>query len=165
MADVVPAAIELAPLALRARLSVTQQAREEDVARVRASYERMGVAAEVAPFFRDMPRRMAASHIVVARSGASTVAELAAIGRPAMLVPLPHALDQDQRANARTLERAGGAILFEQPRFTPDRVAAELTRLAADPAALAAMAAAARRKGILNAADRLADLVLRAAPP
>jgi UDP-N-acetylglucosamine--N-acetylmuramyl-(pentapeptide) pyrophosphoryl-undecaprenol N-acetylglucosamine transferase len=163
MSDIVPPAIALVPMAVQARLFVTQQAREEDVERVRAAYARMGVAAEVEPFFRDLPARMAASHIVIARSGASTVAELAAIGRPAILVPLPHALDQDQRANAGMLERAGGAIMMEQARFTPDRVAAEVARLAADPAALAAMAAAARRQGILDAADRLADLVVKVA--
>ena len=163
MADIVPPAIELVPMAVRARLSVTQQARDEDIARVRSAYERLGVAAEVEPFFRDLPARMAASHIVISRSGASTVAELAAIGRPAILVPLPHALDQDQRANAGLLERAGGAIMMEQTRFTPDRVAAEIARLAADPEKRAAMAAAARRQGILDAADRLAELVMRVA--
>jgi UDP-N-acetylglucosamine--N-acetylmuramyl-(pentapeptide) pyrophosphoryl-undecaprenol N-acetylglucosamine transferase len=163
MADVVPAAIELVPLAVRARLSVTQQAREEDITRVQAAYERLGVTAEVEPFFRDMPARMAASHIVISRAGASTVAELAAIGRPAILVPLPHALDQDQRANACMLERAGGAIVMEQRHFTPDRVAADIARLAADPDQLAEMAAAARQQGTLDAADRLADLVMRVA--
>jgi UDP-N-acetylglucosamine--N-acetylmuramyl-(pentapeptide) pyrophosphoryl-undecaprenol N-acetylglucosamine transferase len=163
MANIVPAAIEFVPMAVRARLSVSQQAREEDVARVRSAYARMGVAAEVEPFFSDLPRRMAQSHLVISRSGASTVAELAAIGRPAILVPFPGALDQDQRANAAMLEKAGGAIMFEQARFTPDRVAAEIARLAADPAALAAMAAAARASGVLDAADRLADLVLRVA--
>jgi UDP-N-acetylglucosamine--N-acetylmuramyl-(pentapeptide) pyrophosphoryl-undecaprenol N-acetylglucosamine transferase len=163
MADVVPEAIELVPMAVRARLSVTQQAREEDIARVRAAYDRLGVAAEVEPFFRDLPARMAASHIVISRSGASTVAELAAIGRPAILVPLPHALDQDQQANASVLERAGGAIMMEQARFTPDRVAAEIARLAADPEKLAEMAAAARQQGVLDAADRLADLIMKVA--
>lgn len=163
MADIVPPSIELVPMAVRARLSVTQQAREEDVGRVRAAYERLGVAAEVEPFFRDLPARMAASHLVISRSGASTVAELAAIGRPSILVPLPHALDQDQRANAAMLKRAGGAIMMEQSQFTPDRVAAEIARLAADPARLAAMAAAARRQGILDAADRLAELVIKVA--
>jgi len=161
MADIVPAAIELVPMAVQARLSVTQQAREEDIARVRAAYERLGVTAEVEPFFRDLPARMAASHLVISRSGASTVAELAAIGRPAILVPLPHALDQDQRANAGTLERAGGAIMMEQTHFSPDRLAAEIARLAADPAKLAEMAAAAKHQGVLDAADRLADLVMR----
>lgn len=163
MADVVPAAIELVPMALRARLSVTQQARDEDVARVRSSYERFGLAAEVEPFFRDLPARIAASHLVISRSGASTVAELAAIGRPSILVPLPHALDQDQRANAAMLERAGGAIMMDQSRFTPGNVAADIARLAAAPDTLAEMAAAAKRQGVLDAAERLADLVLEVA--
>ena len=163
MADIVPPAMELVPMAVRARLHVTQQAREEDLERVRAAYARMGVPAEVEAFFPDLPRRMAASHIVVSRSGASTVAELAAIGRPAILVPLPHALDQDQRANAELLQKARGAIMFDQSRFTPDRLAAEIARLAAEPEKLAAMAAAARGQGILDAADRLADLVVKVA--
>jgi UDP-N-acetylglucosamine--N-acetylmuramyl-(pentapeptide) pyrophosphoryl-undecaprenol N-acetylglucosamine transferase len=160
MADVVPAAIELVPMALRARLSVAQQARDEDVTRVRAAYQRFGLAVEIAPFFRDLPARIAQSHLVISRSGASTVAELAAIGRPAILVPLPHALDQDQRANAAMLERAGGAILMDQIRFTPGNVAAEIARLAAAPGTLADMAAAAKAQGVLDAADRLADLVM-----
>jgi UDP-N-acetylglucosamine--N-acetylmuramyl-(pentapeptide) pyrophosphoryl-undecaprenol N-acetylglucosamine transferase len=163
MADVVPAAIELVPMALRARLTVTQQARGEDIARVRSAYERFGLAVEIAPFFRDLPARIAASHLVISRSGASTVAELAAIGRPAILVPLPHALDQDQRANAAMLERAGGAILMDQVRFTPGNVAAEIARLAAAPNTLAEMAAAAKAQGVLDAADRLADLVMQVA--
>ena len=163
IADIVPAAIDLVPMAVRARLSVTQQAREEDIARVRSAYERLGVTAEVEPFFRDLPARIAASHLVISRSGASTVAELAAIGRPSILVPLPHALDQDQHANAGMLERAGGAIVMEQARFTPDRLAAEIARLAADPEKLAEMAAAARQQGVLDAADRLADLVVKVA--
>jgi UDP-N-acetylglucosamine--N-acetylmuramyl-(pentapeptide) pyrophosphoryl-undecaprenol N-acetylglucosamine transferase len=163
MSDVVPAAIELVPMALRARLSVTQQARDEDVARVRAAYERFGLAAEIEPFFRDLPARIAASHLVISRSGASTIAELAAIGRPAILVPLPHALDQDQRANAAMLERAGGAVMMDQARFTPGNVAAEIARLSAAPDKLAEMAAAAKGQGVLDAADRLADLVTRVA--
>jgi UDP-N-acetylglucosamine--N-acetylmuramyl-(pentapeptide) pyrophosphoryl-undecaprenol N-acetylglucosamine transferase len=163
MADIVPAAVELVPMALRARLAVTQQARDEDIARVRAAYERFGLAVEIEPFFRDLPARIAASHLVISRSGASTVAELAAIGRPAILVPLPHALDQDQRANAAMLERAGGAILMDQVRFTPGNVAAEIARLAAAPTTLAEMAAAAKAQGVLDAADRLADLVMRVA--
>jgi UDP-N-acetylglucosamine--N-acetylmuramyl-(pentapeptide) pyrophosphoryl-undecaprenol N-acetylglucosamine transferase len=161
MADIVPVAMELVPMAVRARLHVTQQAREEDLVRVRAAYARLGVPADVEAFFADLPRRMAASHLVVSRSGASTVAELAAIGRPAILVPLPHALDQDQRANAEMLQKVRGAIMFDQSRFTPDRLAAEIARLAAEPEKLAAMAAAARGQGILDAADRLADLVVR----
>ena len=105
-----------------------------------AIYARLGVAAEIAPFFADLPARMAAAHLVISRSGASTVAELSAIGRPAILVPLPHALDQDQFANAGVLEAAGGAIRIEQRDFTPERLAAEIARLAGDPALLARMA-------------------------
>ena len=116
-----------------------------------------------APFFSDLPARIAASHLVVARSGASTVAELSAIGRPAILVPLPHALDQDQFANAGVLERAGGAIRLVQEEFTPRRLAAEIAALAAAPQRLAAMAAAAQSLGRLDAAERLADLVLKVA--
>jgi UDP-N-acetylglucosamine--N-acetylmuramyl-(pentapeptide) pyrophosphoryl-undecaprenol N-acetylglucosamine transferase len=163
MADIVPAAMAKVEPALWPHLTVTQQARAEDVARVRAAYGELGIAAEVAPFFNDLPNRMAQAHLVVSRSGASTVAELAAIGRPAILVPLPHALDQDQRANAGFLQDAGGGILIEQGAFTPDRLAAEISELAANRSRLAAMAAAARTLGRLDAADRLADLILEVA--
>ncbi len=161
MADVVPAAIERLARDLRARLSVVQQARPEDLARVEEIYARAGVAAEVAPFFSDLPARIAAAHLVVSRSGASTVAELAAIGRPAILVPLPHALDQDQAANAGVLAAAGGALALRQDEFTPERLAAEIGALASAPQKLVAMAAAARSQGAVDAAERLADLVLR----
>jgi UDP-N-acetylglucosamine--N-acetylmuramyl-(pentapeptide) pyrophosphoryl-undecaprenol N-acetylglucosamine transferase len=163
MADIVPEAIERLPGATRSCFAVTQQARAEDLERVRGAYRRIGVAASVEPFFRDLPHHMAQSHLVVARSGASTVAELAAIGRPAILVPLPHALDQDQRANAALLEKAGGAIMIEQRHFSPDCLAGEIAALAAAPARLAAMAAASHAQGRPDAADRLADLVLRVA--
>jgi UDP-N-acetylglucosamine--N-acetylmuramyl-(pentapeptide) pyrophosphoryl-undecaprenol N-acetylglucosamine transferase len=163
MADVVPAAIAALDPALRARLSIVQQARDEDLPRVREGYSALSVGAETAPFFADLPARLAASHLVVARSGASTVAELAAIGRPSILVPLPHALDQDQFANAGVLETEGGAIRLTQDVFTPRRLAAELAGLAAAPQRLTAMAAAARSVGRLDAADRLAELVLKVA--
>jgi UDP-N-acetylglucosamine--N-acetylmuramyl-(pentapeptide) pyrophosphoryl-undecaprenol N-acetylglucosamine transferase len=163
MADIVPPAIERLDAAVRARLSIVQQTRAEDIERVRATYARLGVAAEVAPFFLDLPARVAAAHLVISRSGASTVAELAVLGRPAILVPLPHALDQDQLANAKVLEQAGGAILLRQDAFTPERLAREIDALAADPARLAAMAAGARSAGTPDAAERLADLVMRVA--
>jgi len=162
MADVVPAAVERLESGLRARLAVVQQARKEDVERVRSAYRSISVAAEVAAFFPDLPVRMAASHLIVARSGASTVAELSAIGRPAVLVPLPHALDQDQFANAGVLENVGGAIRLVQEDFTPRRLATEIAALAV-PERLAVMAAAARSLGRLDAADRLAELVLKVA--
>ena len=160
MADIVPAAIARLEPGLRALLRIVQQAREEDLARVREVYARLSVAAEVAPFFSDLPARIAASHLVVARSGASTVAELAAIGRPSILVPLPHAIDQDQFANAGVLDDAGGALRFVQEAFTPERLAAEIVALAGAPQRVAGMAAVARSLGRLDAAARLADLVL-----
>ncbi len=160
MADIVPVAVERIEPHLQARLSVVQQAREEDLPRVKAGYARAQVAAEVAPFFADLPARIAASHLVVARSGASTVAELAAIGRPAILVPLPHALDQDQSANAAVLAKAGGAMRLPQDDFTADRLAAEISALASAPQKLVAMAVAARSQGAVDAAERLADLVV-----
>ena len=163
MSDIVPPAIELLPVALRAQLSITQQARGEDIERVRSTYARLGAASEVAPFFADLPARIANSHLVVSRSGASTVAELAAIGRPAILVPLPHALDQDQLANAAVLEQAGGAIRIDQTAFTPDKLASEIAAIAVEPDRLAIMAQRARAAGALDAADRLAELVLRVA--
>jgi UDP-N-acetylglucosamine--N-acetylmuramyl-(pentapeptide) pyrophosphoryl-undecaprenol N-acetylglucosamine transferase len=154
MADVVPPAIERLDASLQKRLSVVQQARSEDIERVRVTYGRIGVAAEVAPFFLDLPTRIAAAHLVVSRSGASTVAEL---------VPLPHALDQDQLANAKVLETAAGAILLRQDAFTPERLAREIAALAAEPARLATMAAGARSAGAPEAAERLADLVMKVA--
>ncbi|MPZ57708.1 MAG: undecaprenyldiphospho-muramoylpentapeptide beta-N-acetylglucosaminyltransferase [Rhizobiales bacterium] len=163
MADIVPPAIEALDPSLRARLSVIQQAREEDAARVQTAYARLGIEAEVTPFFADLPARMAASHMVISRSGASTVAELAAIGRPAFLVPLPTALDQDQHANASALEQVGGAILITQDDFTPARLASDIAALMNAPDRLAAMAAAARTAGTIDAADRLAELVLKVA--
>ena len=163
MADVVPPAIERLAPALRARLDIVQQARGEDETRVRDAYARLGVSADVAPFFADLPARIAASHLVISRSGASTVAELAAIGRPSILVPLPHALDQDQLANANVLGQAGGALVLKQDEFTPERLAAEIAACAADADRLSAMAAGAKSAGVLDAADRLADLVLRVA--
>ena len=163
MAEIVPPAVDLLPVALRAKLAIVQQARDEDLFTVREAYARTGVPADVRTFFRDLPARIAASHLVISRAGASTAAELAAIGRPAILVPLPHALDQDQMANAGMLEKAGGASRIKQASFSPELLAAEITRLAADPATLPAMAAAARSIGVIDAADRLADLVLRVA--
>ncbi len=163
MAEIVPAAIERMSPDLRARLSIVQQARTEDLDNVRDTYVRLGVGSEIAPFFSDLPARMAAAHLVISRSGASTVAELSAIGRPAILVPLPHALDQDQLANAGVLEAAGGAICIAQPDFTPERLNAEIAGLSNDPARLAHMAQAARSAGTVDAAERLADLVLSVA--
>ncbi|MFL5043699.1 MAG: UDP-N-acetylglucosamine--N-acetylmuramyl-(pentapeptide) pyrophosphoryl-undecaprenol N-acetylglucosamine transferase [Xanthobacteraceae bacterium] len=163
MADIVPGAIERLEPALWSRLVLTQQVREEDMARVRAVYDRLKIKAELAPFFSDLPARLASHDLVVSRSGAGTVAELAAIGRPSILVPLPGSIDQDQFANAGVLAQANGAIRIAQADFTSDRVAAEISALAAEPARLAAMAANAGSVGRLDAAERLADLVMKVA--
>jgi UDP-N-acetylglucosamine--N-acetylmuramyl-(pentapeptide) pyrophosphoryl-undecaprenol N-acetylglucosamine transferase len=163
MADIVPGAIERLEPSLWERLILTQQVRDEDMARVRAVYDRLNINAELAPFFADLPARLASSQLVVSRSGAGTVAELGAIGRPSILVPLPGAIDQDQFANAGVLAQANGALRIAQADFTPERLAAEITALAADPARLTAMATGARGVGRLDAAERLADLVAKVA--
>jgi UDP-N-acetylglucosamine--N-acetylmuramyl-(pentapeptide) pyrophosphoryl-undecaprenol N-acetylglucosamine transferase len=163
MSDIVPGAVERLEPALWPRLVLTQQVRDEDMARVRAVYDRLGIKVELAPFFADLPARLAASHVFVSRSGAGTVAELGAIGRPSILVPLPGAIDQDQFANAGVLADAGGGIRIPQSDFSPDRLASELSALADDAARLAAMAAAARTVGRLDAAERLADMVMKVA--
>ncbi len=140
MADVVPYAIEQLHPELWRRLVLVQQVRDEDMARVRAVYDRLKLNFELEPFFSDLPARLASSHLVVSRSGAGTVAELAAIGRPSILVPLPGAIDQDQYANAGVLAQAGGAIRIVQGDFTPARLAQEITALAGAPERLKAMA-------------------------
>ena len=159
MSDLVPPAIAKLPGEMRSLLHITQQCRPEDMDRVRDTYGRIGVEAELRPFFDDMPARIAVAHLVVSRSGASTVAELSVIGRPAIMVPLPHALDQDQKANAEVLARAGGGWMIEQRDMNPDRLAGDLAELIADPDRLADAASAALLIGRPYAADRLADLV------
>ena len=166
--DIVPEALTRLPDALRARLRVTQQCRAEDLDRVRAAYQDHGIAADLAPFFADVAGRLRAAHLVIARAGASTVAELAIAGRPAILVPLPGAIDDHQSANARALADAGGAWIMPQPTFTAARLADSLTRLLADnttPGAAAGdsplvrAAAGARTVAQPGAAAALADLV------
>lgn len=158
-ADLVPPALSALAEPLRRRLRVVQQAREEDLARVEAAYAAAGVSATVRPFFQDLPERMAAAHLVIGRAGASSVAELTVIGRPAILVPLPHALDNDQLQNATRLAESGGAWCIEQKDLSPERLRDELARLMGDPARLAAAADAARKAGRPDAVERLADLV------
>ncbi|WP_135470341.1 undecaprenyldiphospho-muramoylpentapeptide beta-N-acetylglucosaminyltransferase [Crenalkalicoccus roseus] len=159
-ADVVPGAVAALPPGLRERLVVAQQCRPEDLGRVRAAYAAGGVPAELSPFFPDVAGRLATAHLVIARAGASTVAELACAGRPAVLVPLPGAIDDHQRANARALEEAGAAWLVAQPHFTAASLALLLGALLADPARLERAAAAAARLAQPQAAQRLAELVL-----
>jgi len=163
MADVAPAAVAALPDDLRARLVIAQQTRQEDIARVTGVYERAGVKAEIAPFFSDLPHRIANAHLVVARAGASTVSELAAIGRASILVPLPHALDQDQASNAAVLQATGAAEVVRQENFTPRYLTERLAAFLADPGELRARAERAKAAGVTDAAERLADLALKTA--
>lgn len=160
MSEVVPAGIGLLSPEQRGRLRLTQQARGEDLLIVRKAYEHLGLSVEAEPFFKDLPRRIADAHLVVSRSGASTVAELAAIGRPSILVPLPGALDQDQAANAASLEAIGAATVIRQPDFTPERLAQDLAARLDAPQSLTAAARAAKSAGRPDAAERLADAAL-----
>ncbi|RWC40338.1 MAG: undecaprenyldiphospho-muramoylpentapeptide beta-N-acetylglucosaminyltransferase [Mesorhizobium sp.] len=156
--DAMPAAIGKLSDAQRKRLVITQQARADDVERVKAAYAALGVEAEVSPFFTDMAARMAAAHLVMSRSGASTVSEIAVIGRPALLVPYPHALDHDQAANAAALAAADGAEVHPQSSLSPERIAALVGALMDDTERLTTMAAAAKSAGKPDAARLLADL-------
>lgn len=157
--DVVPAALATLPAALRGRLRVTQQCRVEDLERVRAAYEAADLPADLAAFFPDVATLLASAHLVIARAGASTVAELAVVGRPSILVPLPHAIDDHQTANATALSDAGGAWLLPQAGFTPGALALRLERLLTETALLSEAAARAATCGHAGAAARLADLV------
>ncbi len=162
---VVPAAVVLLPEALRRRLVVVQQCRAENMERTRTAYEWAGIDAELSAFFTDAPQRMAAAHLVISRSGASSVAELAAIGRPAILVPYRFAADDHQTANACAAANAGAAWLMGEVAFTAEALARELTRLFSDGAALTAAAARAAALARPDAARTLADMVVRLASP
>lgn len=157
--EAMPKAIALLPEELRKRMVIVQQARKEDEAALRAAYADLGVEAEIAPFFNDLAQRMAKAHLVISRSGASTVSEIAVVGRPAILVPYPYALDHDQAANAAALAAAGGAEVHRQAELSPERLAELMAGLAGDPKRLAEMAKAARAAGRADAAALLADLV------
>ena len=157
--QVIPAAVLSLSPALRSRLRIVQQCRSEDLDRVRKLYQKAGIVAELAPFFVDLPQRLAAAHLVIGRAGASTVAELAAIGRPSILIPYPYAADDHQMANARAFEASGACIVIPHAGFTAEALAASLVGLFEAPQRLAAMAAAAFAAGRPDAAQRLADLV------
>jgi UDP-N-acetylglucosamine--N-acetylmuramyl-(pentapeptide) pyrophosphoryl-undecaprenol N-acetylglucosamine transferase len=163
LSDSVPAALASLPAEMKKRLRVVQQCRAEDLERVRAAYAAAGIQAETATFFGDVAQRLAVAHLVVSRSGASSTAEIAVIGRPSLLVPYAHAMDDHQTANAQALAHAGGAEVIAQDKFTPERVAMAFNDLLADPAHLTDMAAHARSVGRPLAAQALADLVERVA--
>ena len=156
---VVPAAVAMLPDALRARLRIVQQARESETDAVARACRNAQVEAELAPFFTDLPARIAAAHLVIARAGASTVTELSAIGRPSILVPLAIAMDDHQTGNARALSDAGAALRIAEKDFTGEALAAALETVLTEPGRLAAMAAAAKGRVKPDAASALADLV------
>lgn len=159
----VPPALALLPADLRRRLSIVQQCREEDLAAVKEAYSRAQIAASLAAFFPNLPEIMASSHLVIARAGASSVAELAVMGRPSVLVPLPHALDNDQLQNASRLAESGGCWCIEQKDLSPERLAQLLEQGFREPAHLSAAADAARRVGRPDAVQQLANLAERLA--
>jgi UDP-N-acetylglucosamine--N-acetylmuramyl-(pentapeptide) pyrophosphoryl-undecaprenol N-acetylglucosamine transferase len=159
LSDVVPAALAALPAPLRRILRVTQQCRSEDLDRVEAAYRAGGISADLGAFFADVAGRLDTAQLVIARAGASTVAELAVIGRPAILVPLPGAIDDHQTANARALAAVGAAWVMNQNEFTPRTLSDSLQRLLADPAGLSHAASDAARQGQPRAAATLADLV------
>ena len=159
LSDIVPSAVAK----MTAKVRVVQQCRPEDIDGVRAAYSAAGIEAELSTYIADMPAELARCHAVISRSGASTVSELAVAGRPSVLVPLPTAMDNHQVFNVEELVAAGGAVVFLQPDFTPQRLAAQLDLWANDRPALERAAAAAKSVGRPDAAARLGDLVERLA--
>jgi UDP-N-acetylglucosamine--N-acetylmuramyl-(pentapeptide) pyrophosphoryl-undecaprenol N-acetylglucosamine transferase len=158
--EVIPRALELLPPHLRSRLRIDQQCREHELASTRQFYEALGVSADLAAFFVDLPARLARAHLVIARSGASTVSELAVAGRPAILVPLPTAMDNHQYHNANVFESAGGGWVMSQDGFTSEAVAARLEAFLTAPETLNRAAENAYKLGLTDAAKALGDLVL-----
>jgi UDP-N-acetylglucosamine--N-acetylmuramyl-(pentapeptide) pyrophosphoryl-undecaprenol N-acetylglucosamine transferase len=159
LSETTPRALAALPETLRGRLKVQQQSRPDMLEAARAVYDAASIEAEVAPFFGDMPARLAAAHLMIGRAGASTCAELAVAGLPSILIPLKIATDDHQTLNARTLTNAGAAEVIAEDDLTPEALSATLARILADPARLTAMSAAARSVAIPDAARRLADLV------
>ena len=161
LGDIVPEGLALLPPPLRRRLQVAQQCRPDDIERVRKRYAELGIPAELTTYIEDMTASLADAHLVIGRAGASTIAELTAAGRPAILIPYPSATDDHQTANAREMTRAGGARTIAQPQFTPQVLARQIDAMAADPLALSNAAARALSVGRPHAARDLADLVER----
>lgn len=159
LSDVVPAAITALPDGMKRNLNVAHQAREEDIARVVAAYEDGGVSAEIAPFFDDIPRRLSECQLVISRAGASSVADISVIGRPAVLVPYKAATANHQAANARMLSRADAAVVFPESQFTPEALQETLHSILTNPKAAETMARAAVGAGRPDATERLVALV------
>lgn len=158
LGEAVPEAILALPEATRARVRVVQQVREEQIEAVKALYNGAGVAAELQPFFSDMPERLAGAHLIIARSGAGTVSEIACVGRPSILIPLAIAMDDHQTANAESLVEAGAADVLSEAEATPQALAGLLLTRLSEPVALADRAQRAHQAGSTTAAKDLADL-------
>lgn len=165
LSDVVPAAIAALPEALRTHIRVSHQARPEDIDRVTDYYAAADIAADVQGFFTDMPTRITEAQLVIARSGASTVADVSVIGRPAILVPFAAATGDHQTANARGLEQAGGAVVIPESALTVETLTARIDAILGHPDVASTMAAAALGCGLPDATDRLAALVETLAQP
>ena len=161
---VVPEALRRLPEAWRRRLHVVQQCRPEDLDGVRRTYGGIGIDAEIAQFFADVPERLAEAHLLIGRAGASTVAEVLVVGRPAILVPYPHAIDDHQSANAHAVDAAGGGWLMPEDAFAPETLSARLESLFELPHTLVKAAAAGRAASLPDAARRLADTVYELMP-
>jgi UDP-N-acetylglucosamine--N-acetylmuramyl-(pentapeptide) pyrophosphoryl-undecaprenol N-acetylglucosamine transferase len=163
LSDVLPKAVAALPKELRQKLSIVQQCRPEDIEAVREEYAKHSIKAELSSFFADLPERLAAAHLVICRAGASTMAELTVVGRPAILVPYMHAVDDHQTANAHALDAVGGGWLIPQESFTPETLSARLASLLVSPGTLERAALCAKTAGRPDAVARLADLVLASA--
>ncbi|MBT4018934.1 MAG: undecaprenyldiphospho-muramoylpentapeptide beta-N-acetylglucosaminyltransferase [Alphaproteobacteria bacterium] len=159
LSDVVPVALSQLPDELKHRLHITQQCRPEDLDRVRQIYAEAGLQTDLATFFDDVPARLAETHLIVSRAGASTVSEAAVAGRPALLVPYPHATDDHQTGNAKAFVEPGAGWMAPQQSFTKQFVADTITDLMAHPEKLTDAAASALNVGRADSAPRLADLV------
>lgn len=159
LSDVVPEGLSMLPISLRRRLQVTQQCRAEDIERVRATYAELEIPADLATYIMDMPEKLSWAHLVIARAGASTLAELTVAGRPAILIPLPSAMDDHQTANARELVEAGGARVIKQSYFSPVELAKQMQKMALEPGALQNAARRARSCGRPDAARDMANLL------
>ncbi len=157
--DVVPQALTKLSGEYRERLHVVQQCREEDLDRVRAVYREAGIECDLAPFFDDVPKLLARAHLFIGRSGASTVAELATAGRPAIFVPYPHHKDQQQKINADSIADVGGAWVMTENGFTPDTLLARIETFFQNPSTLFKAAEKARTCGKPDAARKLGNLV------
>lgn len=159
LSEVVPDGLARLPLNLRRRLQVTQQCRAEDIETVRKTYAEHHIPAELATYMADLPERLGWSHLVIARAGASTIAELTCAGRPAILVPLPSATDNHQSYNVKEMVQAGGARAIAQSGFGPVELAKQIQKIALEPGALENAAKAAKSCGRPSAVSDLADLV------